>query len=289
MGLHQGGQVSAPVFKRIAEQVLEYMHVPHDVDVKNPQRQTLRAAADKTRMRPMNRPTGWAPACPDGRCADAATQRETLQRQLAAMSRQAALSACTRSAASPPPAQPPAGAELAQACTSPADSSGAGCSRQRHRGSRRGQRSRGAVVPGQIVAFGGGKRAAVRTGDQRDRQRRGARAMACARAATCRQGRRSRFASRTRAVDGSIWKSQHGIGASQALRSKRSYNAGRMNFLQLLDGAEYLAQQGNPPIAGLDYDSRRVKPGWCFVAMRGETTDGNRYIDAALQPARWRW
>ena len=56
-----------------------------------------------------------------------------------------------------------------------------------------------------------------------------------------------------------------------------------MNFLQLLDGAEYLAQQGDPPIAGLDYDSRRVKPGWCFVAMRGETTDGNRYIDAALQ------
>src|SRR5271157_3302655 len=56
-----------------------------------------------------------------------------------------------------------------------------------------------------------------------------------------------------------------------------------MNFLQLLDGAEYLAQQGNPAIAGLDYDSRRVKPGWCFVAIRGETTDGNRHIDAALQ------
>jgi len=56
-----------------------------------------------------------------------------------------------------------------------------------------------------------------------------------------------------------------------------------MNFLQLLDGAEYLAQQGNPSISGVDYDSRRVKPGWCFIAIRGETTDGNRYIDAALQ------
>jgi UDP-N-acetylmuramoyl-L-alanyl-D-glutamate--2,6-diaminopimelate ligase len=55
-----------------------------------------------------------------------------------------------------------------------------------------------------------------------------------------------------------------------------------MNFLQLLDGAEYLAQQGNPPIAGMDYDSRRVKPGWCFVAIRGETTDGNLYVDQAL-------
>jgi len=47
VGLHQGGQVSAPVFKRIAEAVLEYMHVPHDADVKDQQRQTLRAAANK--------------------------------------------------------------------------------------------------------------------------------------------------------------------------------------------------------------------------------------------------
>ena len=44
-GLHQGGQVSAPAFRRIAQQVLEYMHVPHDVEVKNPQRTLLRASA----------------------------------------------------------------------------------------------------------------------------------------------------------------------------------------------------------------------------------------------------
>ncbi len=56
-----------------------------------------------------------------------------------------------------------------------------------------------------------------------------------------------------------------------------------MNFLELLDGVGYLAQQGNPPIAGLDYDSRRVKPGWCFVAMRGDSTDGNQFIDKALE------
>ena len=55
-----------------------------------------------------------------------------------------------------------------------------------------------------------------------------------------------------------------------------------MKFQQLLDGAEFLFQRGNPDIAGLDYDSRRVQPGWCFVAMKGETTDGNRYLDAAL-------
>ncbi|HXJ88986.1 MAG TPA: penicillin-binding protein [Candidatus Binatia bacterium] len=31
VGLHQGGQVSAPVFHRISQQVLEYLHVPHDL------------------------------------------------------------------------------------------------------------------------------------------------------------------------------------------------------------------------------------------------------------------
>jgi UDP-N-acetylmuramoyl-L-alanyl-D-glutamate--2,6-diaminopimelate ligase len=57
----------------------------------------------------------------------------------------------------------------------------------------------------------------------------------------------------------------------------------KMRFQQLLEGAEFLFQRGNPEIAGLDYDSRRVQPGWCFVAMKGETTDGNRYIPAALK------
>jgi cell division protein FtsI (penicillin-binding protein 3) len=33
VGLHQGGQVSAPVFQRIMQEVLEYQHVPHDVDL----------------------------------------------------------------------------------------------------------------------------------------------------------------------------------------------------------------------------------------------------------------
>jgi UDP-N-acetylmuramoyl-L-alanyl-D-glutamate--2,6-diaminopimelate ligase len=55
-----------------------------------------------------------------------------------------------------------------------------------------------------------------------------------------------------------------------------------MNFLEILDGAEVLSQSGDCPVKGLDYDSRRVKPGWVFVAMRGESTDGNRYIDAAI-------
>ncbi len=34
VGLHQGGQVSAPVFRRVTQQVLEYLHVPHDLPLK---------------------------------------------------------------------------------------------------------------------------------------------------------------------------------------------------------------------------------------------------------------
>ncbi len=56
-----------------------------------------------------------------------------------------------------------------------------------------------------------------------------------------------------------------------------------MTFLQLLDGVEVLAESGDPAVSGLEYDSRRVKPGIAFVAMRGETSDGNRYIDQAIQ------
>ena len=55
-----------------------------------------------------------------------------------------------------------------------------------------------------------------------------------------------------------------------------------MNFQEILDGAEVLSQSGDCAIKGLDYDSRRVQPSWVFVAMRGESTDGNRYIDAAI-------
>ena len=42
VGLHQGGQVSAPVFQRVTQQVLEYLHTPHDVDLP-PNRQVLLA------------------------------------------------------------------------------------------------------------------------------------------------------------------------------------------------------------------------------------------------------
>src|SRR6202521_2012414 len=44
VGPHQGGQVSAPVFRRISQQVLEYLHVPHDLPLA-PQHKLLLASA----------------------------------------------------------------------------------------------------------------------------------------------------------------------------------------------------------------------------------------------------
>ena len=55
-----------------------------------------------------------------------------------------------------------------------------------------------------------------------------------------------------------------------------------MTFQQLLDGAEVLSQSGDPRVNGVEYDSRRVQYGCVFVAMRGETSDGNRFIDQAI-------
>jgi cell division protein FtsI (penicillin-binding protein 3) len=44
VGLHQGGQVSAPVFRRVTQQVLEYLHTPHDLPLA-PKHQLLLAQA----------------------------------------------------------------------------------------------------------------------------------------------------------------------------------------------------------------------------------------------------
>jgi UDP-N-acetylmuramoyl-L-alanyl-D-glutamate--2,6-diaminopimelate ligase len=55
-----------------------------------------------------------------------------------------------------------------------------------------------------------------------------------------------------------------------------------MTFQQVLDGAEVLARSGDPVVSSVEYDSRRVKPGSVFVAMRGEASDGNKFIDQAI-------
>ena len=47
VGLHQGGQVSAPVFNRITQQVLEYLHVPHDLPLAPKHQLLLAKVRDK--------------------------------------------------------------------------------------------------------------------------------------------------------------------------------------------------------------------------------------------------
>ncbi|HEQ71942.1 MAG TPA: UDP-N-acetylmuramoyl-L-alanyl-D-glutamate--2,6-diaminopimelate ligase [Spirochaetia bacterium] len=39
----------------------------------------------------------------------------------------------------------------------------------------------------------------------------------------------------------------------------------------------------DPEIRGIAYDSRRVEPGFLFVALRGEHTDGHRFLHAAVE------
>jgi cell division protein FtsI (penicillin-binding protein 3) len=52
VGLHQGGQVSAPVFQRVAQQTLEYLHVPHDVEL--PVSRQLLLAANRAKEKDMD-------------------------------------------------------------------------------------------------------------------------------------------------------------------------------------------------------------------------------------------
>ena len=36
------------------------------------------------------------------------------------------------------------------------------------------------------------------------------------------------------------------------------------------------------PVTGVEYDSRKVTKGSVFVAMKGGSTDGNKYVEKAL-------
>lgn len=55
-----------------------------------------------------------------------------------------------------------------------------------------------------------------------------------------------------------------------------------MQLNQVLAGMKFLRFRGpDPEVSGIEYDSRRVRPGSLFVAMKGGSTDGNRFVDAA--------
>jgi len=57
-----------------------------------------------------------------------------------------------------------------------------------------------------------------------------------------------------------------------------------MKLSELVKFVEPLAVEGSmdKEITGISYDSRRVMPGNLFVAVRGERTDGHRYVEAAI-------
>ena len=61
-----------------------------------------------------------------------------------------------------------------------------------------------------------------------------------------------------------------------------------MNWKELIEEVAAVGSGGGPeagigkPITGVEYDSRKVKPGAVFVAMKGGSTDGNRYVEKAI-------
>ena len=56
-----------------------------------------------------------------------------------------------------------------------------------------------------------------------------------------------------------------------------------MKWKELIDEVTAVGAGGgsSEAITGVEYDSRRVRPGSVFVAMKGGSTDGNRYIEKA--------
>jgi UDP-N-acetylmuramoyl-L-alanyl-D-glutamate--2,6-diaminopimelate ligase len=57
-----------------------------------------------------------------------------------------------------------------------------------------------------------------------------------------------------------------------------------MNWKDLAEEVTAVGAGGgsDEPVTGVEYDSRKVRPGAVFVAMKGGSTDGNRYIDKAI-------
>ena len=54
---------------------------------------------------------------------------------------------------------------------------------------------------------------------------------------------------------------------------------------ELLDDVRVLEIENplDPEIVGLEYDSRRVETGTCFIAVVGVANDGHDYIDSAIE------
>jgi UDP-N-acetylmuramoyl-L-alanyl-D-glutamate--2,6-diaminopimelate ligase len=58
----------------------------------------------------------------------------------------------------------------------------------------------------------------------------------------------------------------------------------KMNWQELIAEVTAVGAGGDSgqPVTGVEYDSRKVRPGSVFVAMKGGSTDGNRYVEKAI-------
>ena len=116
-GLHQGGQVAAPVWARVMQQTLAYLNVPHDAEVKNtPQRRMLLAQVKDTELDESSPDRlGSGPEMPEetAAIAEKPMPAKSPSPEVAATARM--LNAALRTPGQPPPAAPlsaPAGAPL---------------------------------------------------------------------------------------------------------------------------------------------------------------------------------
>jgi UDP-N-acetylmuramyl pentapeptide synthase len=61
-----------------------------------------------------------------------------------------------------------------------------------------------------------------------------------------------------------------------------------MNWKEIAEEVTAVGAGGDPggdfaqPVTGVEYDSRKVGPDSVFVAMKGGSTDGNRYVEKAI-------
>ncbi len=65
----------------------------------------------------------------------------------------------------------------------------------------------------------------------------------------------------------------------------RTQGSREMKLAELIVGVEVLALSGSADaaVSGVAYDSRSVERGGLFVAIRGEKTDGNKFVESAIE------
>jgi UDP-N-acetylmuramoyl-L-alanyl-D-glutamate--2,6-diaminopimelate ligase len=70
----------------------------------------------------------------------------------------------------------------------------------------------------------------------------------------------------------------------QWIQAKQSTIKPVMNWKELIEEVTAVGSGGDShePITGVEYDSRKVQSGSVFVAMKGGSTDGNRYVEKAI-------